>query len=173
MPEESRAEFFKRVFARQRFIRASSASNSSLDALASNDSVSSGSTSSGSTSSDSISSGMTSNGSNTDGSATDAPEATPSTSLQEPNSTGGCRSPSCSVPANVPHDRSLCPHNGEPIQRTENRSPFGLNNPPPGIWRMYNRAFTGIDRSGDEETIRAFARTHQYLPNPFFRRNSN
>lgn len=71
-----------------------------------------------------------------------------------------CTSALCPVPAEIPHERGLYLHDGQPNQRAES-AVFGLSNPPPSVWLMIDRVQDGVEDPRDLIAIEAFVRIHE------------
>lgn len=90
--------------------------------------------------------------------------ATPASVTQEGIQINRCISPWCPVPTTVLHERGLYQNNGQPNRHFEIVL-FGQSNPPPAVWHMVNRVYTGIGTAKDRAAIDAFARNHKFKEN--------
>lgn len=85
----------------------------------------------------------------------------------EPPPRDRCTSPLCPVPTNIPHDRGLYLHDGQPNLRLR-RYQFGISNPPPAAWIMFDRMLTNAEQREDREAFNAFVRNHAFQADPFW-----
>lgn len=91
-------------------------------------------------------------------------QSTPPSLRQEGIWNNRCISPWCPVPTTIPHERGFYQHNGQP-NRHFGSVLFGLSNPPPAVWHMVTRVYTGTGTAEDRVAIDAFARNHKFEEN--------
>ena len=72
-----------------------------------------------------------------------------------------CTSPTCPVPNTIIHARGPYLHTVEPRMEI-GVYPFGLSIPPPPVWDMAHRLYSGDEQPGDREAVESFTRNHSW-----------